>query len=66
VTQQQRQWIPDQIRPTARPDPTDQRFVCFDCGADVLCHVGLVTISGRCTVCGGAHVVRLREAGPGD
>jgi hypothetical protein len=35
------------------------RGVCADCGAHLICTVGLATVAGTCSVCGGADVVPL-------
>jgi hypothetical protein len=35
------------------------RGVCADCGAHATCTVGLATVGGTCSVCGGAHIVPL-------
>jgi HD-GYP domain-containing protein (c-di-GMP phosphodiesterase class II) len=40
---------------------TDERCVCSDCGAHQQCTVGLATIGGLCTVCGGMTMVPLER-----
>jgi hypothetical protein len=39
----------------AAAEPRD-RGVCVSCGAHVRCTVGLATVSGWCTVCGGVAI----------
>jgi hypothetical protein len=37
-------------------EPPTRRCACSDCGAHVPGRVGLATVSGYCSVCGGAQV----------
>jgi hypothetical protein len=49
------------LRTQAWTQPRD-RGVCTGCGAHVRCTVGLATVSGWCTVCGGVAIKPVAAA----